>query len=63
MSVIFSKISSIGGRKKEKKSSTARGTYLRMNLLKTPLAATTIREMTEMDHLTRMNSTTIITDT
>ena len=29
----------------------------------TPLAEKQIREMIEMEHLTRMNSTTIITDT
>ena len=62
-SQISSQISSNGGRRKDKNSSAARGTYLWMNPLKTPLAKTTIREMTEMEHLTRMNSTTIITDT
>ena len=34
VSVIFSQISSIHGRRKEKNSSAARGTYLHMNLLK-----------------------------
>ena len=63
MSVIFNQIYLSGGRRKEKKSSAARGTCLWMNLLKTPLAETTLRLMTEIEHLTRMNSTTIITDT
>ena len=63
MSVIFSQISSSDGRRKEKKSSAARGTYLRMNRLKTPLVETPMRVVTEMEHLTRMNSTTIITYT
>ena len=51
--VIFSQISSSGGRGKEKNPSEARGTYLWMNLLKTPLAKETIRKMTEMEHLTK----------
>ena len=62
MGVTFSQISSSGGRGKEKNPSEARGTYLWMNFLKTPLAEATIRIMTEMEHLTRTNSTTIITD-
>ena len=53
MSVIFIQISLSGDRRKEKKSSAARGTYLWMNLLKTPLAEATIRIMTEMEHLTK----------
>ena len=54
MGVIFSQISSSGGRGKDKKPSEARGTYLWMNLLKTPLAEATIRIiMTKMEHLTK----------
>ena len=34
-----------------------------MNLLQTPLPEKQIREMTEMEHLIRMTSTVIITDT
>ena len=53
MSVIFSQISSSGGRGKDKNPSESRGTYLWMNLLKTPLAEATIRIMIEMEHLTK----------
>ena len=63
MSVIFIQIYSSDGRRKDKKSSEARGTYLHMDLLKTHLAGITIRVMIEMEHITRMNSTTIITNT
>ena len=34
-----------------------------MNPLKTPLVEQQLREKIDMEHLTRMNSTTIITDT
>ena len=61
--VIFSQISSSGDRRKEEKSSATRGTYLWMNLLQTPLVEQQIREVTEIEHLTRMNSIAIITDT
>ena len=43
----------VTGRGKDKKPSEARGTYLWMNLLKTPLAEATIRIMIEMEHLTK----------
>ena len=52
MDVIFSQIYSSGGRGKEKNSSEERGIYLWMNLFKTPLEST-IRIMTEMEHLTK----------
>ena len=53
MSVIFSQTYSSGDRRKEKMSNVERGTYLWMNLLKTPLAKETIRIMIEMEHLTK----------
>ena len=62
VSAIFSQISSSDSSRKEKKSSATRGTYLWMNPLKTHLVEQKIREMTEMENLTRMNSTTIIID-
>ena len=63
MSVITRQMSSSGGRRKEKKSSVARGSYIWMNPLKLTLVKATMREMIEMEHLTRINSTTIIRDT
>ena len=53
MGVIFNQIYSSGGRGKEKNPSEARGTYLWMNLLKTPLEEATIRIIIEMEHLTK----------
>ena len=53
MGVIFSQISSSGGRGKEKNPSEERGTYLWMNLFITPLTESTIRIMTKMEHLTK----------
>ena len=53
MGVIFSQISSSGGRGKEKNPSEERGTYLWMNLLRTLLAEETIRIMTKLEHLTK----------
>ena len=53
MGVIFSQISSSGGRGKEKSPSEERGTYLWMNLLKAPLVEAAIRIMIEMEHLTK----------
>ena len=51
--VVFSQISSSGGRRKEKNPNEARGTYIWMNLLKTPLAKATLRIMKKMEHLTK----------